>query len=153
MPAGEPGHDEDDLGDFLQEMRVLLQGAQVLTAFLIVLPFNSGFDKISGTERWVYVATFGLSVLSLIIFSAPAAHHRLVRPLEDREAFKNQGSRFLIIGLVPVSLALVLATQLVISQVVGTTWSLACAAAVTMAVGALWWVFPLRKRRELSAKP
>jgi hypothetical protein len=152
MPSGEPDHNEDDFGDLLQEMRVLLQGAQVLTAFLIVLPFNSGFDKISGAEKWVYVATFALSVLSLVIFSAPAAQHRLLRPLDDREEFKNRASTFLIIGLAPASLALVLATQLVVAQVVGTAVSLICSAAVGVAIVALWWLYPLRKRRELSAQ-
>jgi hypothetical protein len=32
--------EEGSLDDMLQELRILLQGAQVLTAFLIVLPFN-----------------------------------------------------------------------------------------------------------------
>ena len=78
MDGHDRAHDsrEDDLGDLLQEMRVLLQGAQVLTAFLVVLPFSAGFDDLSQAERWVYVATFALSVLSLVLFSAPAAQVR-----------------------------------------------------------------------------
>ena len=50
--------EEGSLDDMLQELRILLQGAQVLTAFLIVLPFNQGFDKIHDFEKWVYTATF-----------------------------------------------------------------------------------------------
>ena len=151
------GHDrrpddprQDDLGDLLQEMRVLSQGAQVLTAFLVVVPFSAGFDDISQTERWVYVATFALSVLSLVLFSAPAAQHRLTRPLLQRERFKDMATHFLIAGLVCVSIALVLATQLVVAQVVGTNWSLLWAAVVALGVLAFWWVFPLQKRRALS---
>src|SRR5687767_1544159 len=34
-------HDDGDLGDMLQELRVLLPGSQTLTAFLVILPFNS----------------------------------------------------------------------------------------------------------------
>jgi len=147
------GHDEDDLGDLLQEMRVLLQGAQVLTAFLIILPFNQRFETISEREEWVYIATFVLSVLSLVLFSAPAAQHRLLRPLQDRERFKNHATRFLIAGLAAASVALVLATQLVTNQVVGTTPSLICAGGVALAVAAFWWIYPWRKRRELSAAP
>jgi hypothetical protein len=148
----EPGLHDDDLGDFLQELRVLLQGAQVLTAFLIVLPFNADFSKFGGAEKWVYVATFMLSVTSLAIFSAPAAQHRLLRPLQDRQAFKDQASRFLIVGLIFVTLALILATQLVVSQVVDTPWSIVCAGAVAVVIGTLWWAFPLRKRDQLSAR-
>lgn len=46
------GHDDQsppppgDLADFLQELRVILPGAQTLTAFLIILPFQSGFGRI-----------------------------------------------------------------------------------------------------------
>ena len=43
----------------------------------------------------------------------------LVRPLQDRERFKDSATRFLIGGLVAASLALILATQLVVSQVLG----------------------------------
>ena len=143
------GHDrthdprEDDLGD-------LLQGAQVLTAFLVVLPFSAGFDDLSQAERWVYVATFALSVLSLVLFSAPAAQHRLTRPLVQRERFKDMATRFMIAGLVAVSIALVLATQLVVSQVVGVPWSLFWASVVAVGVLVFWWVFPLQKRHALS---
>ena len=38
---GQPG-DEGDLSDLLSELRILLPGAQMLTAFLIILPFNGG---------------------------------------------------------------------------------------------------------------
>jgi heme/copper-type cytochrome/quinol oxidase subunit 1 len=145
-------HDEDDLSEFLQELRVLLQGAQVLTAFLIVLPFNADFSKLDRAEQWVYVATFLLSVTSLAIFSAPAAQHRLLRPLQDRQAFKDQASRFLIVGLMFVTLALILATQLVVSQVLDSPWSVISAAAVGVVIVALWWAFPLRKRDQLSAR-
>jgi len=51
-------HDEQDLNDLLQELRILLQGVQVLTAFLVILPFNQGFEKIEEIEKWVYLATF-----------------------------------------------------------------------------------------------
>src|SRR5215204_2910616 len=77
-------NDDGDLNDMLQEMRILLQGAQVLTAFLVILPFNEGFARIDPVEKWIYVATFLCSISGLVIFSAPAAHHRLVRPLVDR---------------------------------------------------------------------
>jgi O-antigen/teichoic acid export membrane protein len=145
-------HDDEDLGDLLQEMRVLLQGAQVLTAFLVILPFNQRFADLSEREEWVYVATFVLSVFALVLFSAPAAHHRLVRPLQDRERFKNSATRFLIGGLVAISLALILATQLVVSQVLGVNWSFVFAGGVGLCVVAFWWIYPWRKRQALSAR-
>jgi hypothetical protein len=80
-----PGTDRSSsLESLLQELRVLLQGVQVLTGFLIVLPFYQGFATIARTEQWVYLVTFACSLSSLILFSAPAAQHRLEWPLYDR---------------------------------------------------------------------
>jgi hypothetical protein len=145
----EQGKGDTDLGDMLQEMRVLIQGAQVLTAFLVILPFNQGFEKIDETERWVYLTTFLCSVTSLVLFSAPAAMHRVIRPLRDRERFKDIGTRLILTAQVFASLALVLAVQLVVSQVLGTTASILAAGAVGLVILALWWVVPLVLKRDM----
>ena len=55
----DPGQQRDgDFSDMLSEMRILLPGAQTLSAFLILLPFNAGFAKIDATEKIVFLATF-----------------------------------------------------------------------------------------------
>lgn len=136
-----------DLSDLLEELRVLLPGTTTLTAFLIILPFNSGFDAIRNDQKAVYVVTFLCSLVALILFTAPAAHHRLQRPLRDRAGFKNRASRLMITGMVPLSVALVLAAQLVLSTAIGDrliTWSVTGVLAVLVIV--LWWIFPLHKR-------
>ena len=141
--SGSEGHDETELDDMLQELRILLQGLQVLTAFLIILPFNEGFRDIDQVEKWVYMTTFLCALAGLIILSAPAAQHRLQRPLMDRVRFKNLATRMIIIGLIPSSIALVLATQLVVAQAVGLIESFVAAGLVGVLIAALWWVLPL----------
>ncbi len=143
--------DDGDLSDLLGELRVLLPGAQTLTAFLIILPFNSGFTRIAGEEKAVFLITFLCSVLSLVLFTAPAAHHRLQRPLRDRRGFKTTATRFVIAGLVPLSVALILATQLVISEVVpGRLWSWSISSVLALVILILWWIVPARRHRRLS---
>lgn len=95
----ETGHNVDDFGDLHEELRILLQGTQVLAAFLILLPFNQGFRQIDQSEKWLYLATFVCSIISLVLLSAPAAQHRLQRPLADRVAFKIYATRMAIAGL------------------------------------------------------
>ena len=77
--------DADDLSVLLGNLRVLLQGAQVLTSFLIVLPFNTNFGALDGSDRLFYLATFLCSLISLILLSAPALHHYVRRPLRHPE--------------------------------------------------------------------
>lgn len=137
-----------DLSDLLQELRVLLQGVQVLTGFLIILPFSLGFEKMAPAEKWVYVATFACSLCSLILFSAPAAQHRLEWPLRDRAEFKRFATRIIIIGLVPLSLALVFATQLIVATALGATGGVVAALGAALVIALLWWLLPLGVRRR-----
>src|SRR5260221_1652960 len=148
-PVVESARQAADFSDLLQELRVLLQGAQVLTAFLIVLPFTAGFARLQQGEKWVYLATFACSLASLILFSAPAAQHRLEWPLRDRAHFKQFATRMVITGLVPLSLSLVLVTQLVVAQTLGSGQAILAAAGTTALIGAVWWLFPLLWRRTI----
>ena len=113
-----PDPSDDDLTDILSEIRLLFPSTQILVAFLIVLPFNSGFTRVSALDKTVYVVMFVCAMTSLLLFIAPAAQHRLMRPLRDRAAFKRSVNRQVVIGLVPLSLAITLATFFVISNVV-----------------------------------
>jgi hypothetical protein len=137
-----------DLGDMLQELRILLNGVQVLTAFLVVLPFSEGFSKLNEVERYVYLMTFVCSVIALVLFAAPAAQHRLMRPLPDRVAFKHFSTNMAIIGLVPFSLCLILSAYLVATTILGTPYSLVVPLVVAIVIGIIWWAIPLSHRRR-----
>lgn len=142
---------DGDLSDLLEELRILLPGTQTLTAFLIILPFNPGFREIRDEQKVVYIITFLCSLISLMLFTAPAAHHRQQRPLRDRETFKNYATRFMIAGLIPLSIALVLAAQLVLFAVVRDRWiSWTIAGVLAILVLALWWIFPKVTRDKIS---
>lgn len=138
-------HDED-LSDLLNELRALVTGSQMLTGFLMILPFSQGFKAIEPPERPIFTAAFICALLSLILFIAPAAQHRLRRPIPDKEAFKRSATRHTILGLVPFSVALTLACQLVISSVMGDPFALVLSAVIALAIVTYWWAIPLIKR-------
>lgn len=142
--TGHEGSAEDgDLTDMLGELRVVLPTAQLLTAFLITVPFMPGFSGIATVERYVFLTTFILSVAGLVLLSAPAVQHRMMRPLVDRIEFKRRASKQILLGCVAISLALVLAAQFVLSAAMGSEVVGTVAAG---GVGALlvlfWWVLP-----------
>ena len=140
--------DDPDLNDLLQELRILLQGAQVLSAFLTILPFSEGFGRLDQVERTVFLVTFVSSLAALIFISAPAAQHRLQRPLRDRERFKRFATRMTLVGLGALSVALVLAAQLVSNEVVGFNLSIAVSLVVAALIGVFWWLLPVLSRRD-----
>ena len=140
--------DDPDLNDLLQELRILLQGAQVLTAFLTILPFSEGFGRLDQLERLVFLVTFVSSLAGLIFISAPAAQHRLQRPLKDRERFKRFATRMTLVGLGALSVALILAAQLVSNEVVGFNLSIGVSVVVAVLIGVFWWLLPVMSRRD-----
>ena len=149
-PTPEPTRDlhDEDLTDLLNEIRLLLPGTLILVAFLIALPFNQGYTRVSRFDNAVYVALFLCAVLSLVLFVAPAAQHRLMSPLRDRAAFKRAVNRQVIIGLIPLSAAITLSAYLVIARVVSTPAAAVVAGIVGLAIAMLWWVIPLNRRQR-----
>lgn len=135
--------DDGDFADLLAELRVLLPGTQLLTAFLITLPFSAGFAKIVQFEKWVFAATFVCSLSSLVFFSAPAVQHRLLRPLKDRARFKELATRLTILGCIALALALVLGAYLVLAEVFGPALGMAAAGMALVLIVSVWALLPL----------
>lgn len=141
-------HDRRSLNEMLQELRVLQQGSQILVGFLVLLPFSEGFAKIAPFEKWVYIVAFIASIISLICFSAPAAQHRVERPLRHRVKFKRLSTRIIIAGTIALSIALTSTTQLVLNEVVGEGWSYIGTAVIGLLISIIWWLIPLLKKTK-----
>jgi hypothetical protein len=146
-PLASNTHDDGDFSDMLSEQRILLPGAQMLTAFLIILPFNGGFQRIVHIEKLVFLATFICSLTSLLLLSAPAIQHRVIRPLADRAAFKHLATKFIVAGAVALACAFTLATNLVISEVFGTVAGCTASGLIALLILVLWWWLPLHLQR------
>ena len=136
------------LADLLSELRVMLAGAQMLTAFLILLPFNDSFEEIVQFEKYVFLATFFLAVSSIVLLSAPAIQHRIMNPLPDRRAFKRMAIRHLVAGGISMALAFVLATDLVMWHVFGAAPGVVAALVIAVLILCLWLLLPLYLRRR-----
>ena len=140
--------EDGDLSDMLSELRILLPGAQMLTAFLIILPFNSGGRQIIQAERIVFLATFFFALTSLVLMSAPAIQHRLMRPLISRERFKRVATRQIVAGAFSLALAFTLGTNLVISTVFGKTMGNFASGTMALLIVCLWGVLPMYLKRK-----
>lgn len=147
-PATPPTYDDGDLTDLLGELRVLLPTAQLFSAFLVTVPFAPGFSAIAAGERHVFLATFCFSIVGLVLLSAPAVQHRLLRPLEDRARFKTFATREIVAGSISLSVALVLATQLVLTAVFDHRVGNLAAAVAAGLVLWTWFLLPALWRRR-----
>ncbi|TXI24877.1 MAG: hypothetical protein E6Q67_01955 [Roseateles sp.] len=144
QPTAEDG--DSDAEDVLGELRVLLPMAQLLTAFLIAVPFAPGFANTVRTEKHVFLATFMLSVASLVLLTGPAVQHRLMRLLGHRGGFRKQVNRQILLGAALLAAALVLATRFVLSEVLGHQVGNIAAAAMLVLIAATWLLLPFSRR-------
>lgn len=144
---------DGDLTDLQAEMWILLPVAQTLTAFLVLIPFTGGFSEAEDDWTTIYLVTFVCALLSLVLFTAPAAHHRIHRPVLDKENYKTLSTRYMVAGMVPLTISTFAVMQLVFAVIMPTSL-LAWLAAIVLALVllAMWWVIPLW-RRLTSGKP
>lgn len=73
-----------NFADLLQELRVAQAGVQILFAFLLTLPFSSGFPRVSALQRDLYVVA---------LLSAAAAASMLISPVAFHRALFRQGRK------------------------------------------------------------
>ncbi len=140
--------EDGDLSDLLSELRILLPGAQMLTAFLIILPFSGGARPSIEAARLVFLATFFFALSSLVLLSAPAIQHRLMRPLISRERFKRVATRQIVAGAACLAIAFTLATNLVISSVFGALIANIASATMAALIAGLWCILPMVLKRR-----
>ena len=132
-----------ELIEFLNELRVLLPGVQVLFAFLLTVPFTNRFSDVTNGQRQVFFATFLCTTAATALLIAPSAYHRLRWRQHDKERLLRTANRLSIGGMVFLTLALLGAVYLVTDML----FHYAAAAIVTAAVGGFfawfWWGLPL----------
>src|SRR4249919_1266533 len=95
-----------ELIELLNELRVALPGVQVLFAFLLAVPFASGFPKLSPTGRDLYFTAFIATALSSVLLIAPSSYHRLRWRQHDKERMLIISNALTIAGLFSLAVAI-----------------------------------------------
>ncbi|TNC36589.1 DUF6328 family protein [Mumia zhuanghuii] len=154
MPERAP-HPEESLdqrltrnwNELLQELRVAQTGVQILTGFLLTLPFTSRFDDLDDTQVGVYLAVLSGSVAATGLLVAPVAMHRALFRRGQRPWLVATAHACASVGLVALALTVAGVMWLVFDVVVGPpgTW-IAFAGTLVMLAG-LWMGLPQLNRR------
>lgn len=146
-PESEAQRDDRNLAEILQELRVAGLGVQVLFGFLLSLPFTNRFDRLSHSQRELYIASLLLAALSTALLLGPVAYHRLVFRRHQKERLVRAANLMAIGGLATVAMAVTAAVLLVTSYVLSGPPAVIIAVAVGCLFGSLWFAFPLTRRR------
>ncbi len=139
-------HDRQ-LGELLQEVRVVVPGVQVLFAFLLVVPFSARWGDVTDLQRDVYFTTLILTAVATALLMAPGAIHRVLFERGEKEFIVNAAQRALLAGLGALALAIALAVFLIADVLFDVTAAAIAAGCVFGFTVGLWYVVPLLRRR------
>ncbi len=132
----------------LQELRVVQTGVQLLTGFLLTLPFQQRFTVLDGTMRTMYLITVACSIGSTVLLVAPVGLHRVLFRRHRLDAIVSASHGFAIAGLILLGAALSGVTVVVFDTVIGTPGAWIAGACTLVALIVFWFVTPLPLRRR-----
>ena len=128
--------------DLLQELRVLQTGVQLLTGFLLTLPFQNRFAELSTFQEVVYLATVGLAIGSIGFLIAPVSLHRILFRRHARHVMVAMTHRLAVIGVALLSVAITGVVLLIFDVVAGRTVGLVAAGCAALLLATLWAALP-----------
>jgi hypothetical protein len=131
----------------LQELRVVQTGVQLLTGFLLTVPFQDLFYQQDSTFQNIYLATVTASVGATVLLLAPVAMHRLLFRQHKLEELVNSAQRFALGGLVLLGVALTGVMVLVFEMVVTRSAGLVAGAVAAVVFLFFWFALPRHYRR------
>lgn len=137
--------------ELLQELRVMQTGVQVLTGFLLTLPFQSRFADLDGYQRTLYLVLVVLSVLTTGVLVSPVSVHRALFQRGLKRPLVATSSRIARIALVLLGLVITGTAMLAFDVVVSRPAGLVLAAAMALVLLALWLVLPARIAHHTAA--
>ena len=137
-----------ELMELLNEVRIGLPGAQVLFAFLLILPFQQGFSKTSEIDRTVYTIALLFSAAAAALFIAPSAYHRLNFRRNIKEEMLFDSNKLMAAGLFCTAIGIAGSVYLVVDVVQGGTAAVVATVGALLVYGVLWLGLPLARRGE-----
>jgi Family of unknown function (DUF6328) len=132
--------------NLLQELRVVQTGVQLLTGFLLTLPFQQRFDVLGAHMRMVYLATVSCSVGATVLLIAPVAMHRLLFRRHRLQVVVSAAHRCAFAGVALLGVALTGMTVIIFAAVSGRNAGFVAGACALALFTLFWLLVPLLLR-------
>jgi hypothetical protein len=144
-----------ELMELLNELRVALPGVQVLFAFLLIVPFQQGFDRLSAGDTRVYYAGVVATAICSALLIAPTAHHRMSFRRGSKEIMVKSSNRLAIAGTFCLAVAMGTVVYVITSVLYGPGAARWVAGAIAFGTLLLWFAVPLlfRRSRDTLSEP
>jgi L-cystine uptake protein TcyP (sodium:dicarboxylate symporter family) len=140
--------------EILQELRVTQTGVQILTGFLLTVPFQQRFEELTGTQREIYLVLVVLAAITTGLMVAPVSLHRMLFRRRAKASLVAVADRLMRVGLVCLALVVCGVVMLVFDVVTTRTTALVAALGLLALLVAGWFALPrvlLRGHRPAPA--
>jgi hypothetical protein len=141
-----------NIAEMVQEMRVGAVGIQVLFAFLLVVPFNTGWKQTTRFDHDAYFVTLSCIAIATALLIAPSIHHRILFRHGEKPYLVRTGNQLMIVAMVFEAAGLVGILTLVSHVVFGGVTAAVAGALTAIVIGWLWFGIPLARRARTSSE-
>jgi len=135
-----------NLGELLQELRVMQTGVQILTGFLLTVPFTERFHDLTAGQHRLYLGILLGAVITTCTIVAPVCYHRLLFRQGERDWLVRAAHLCCLGGILGLGVVSAAVVYLVFDVVLGGSAAPIAAAAVALAFIALWAAVPFTLR-------
>ena len=132
----------------MQELRVVQTGVQILSAFLLSLPFTNRFAQANGFQKAVYLITLVSAAVTTAMVIAPVSYHRHHRDEQARPSVVAFAALLARLSMVPLLVSAVCGVMLAVDVAIGRAVATVTAGVLTAVYAALWYVLPTRHMRR-----
>jgi hypothetical protein len=130
----------------LQELRVAQTGVQLLTGFLLILPFQPRFAGLDAVMRMVYLLTVTCSIGATVLLVAPVSMHRVLFRRHRLKTLVAVSHKYAMVGTMLLGIALSGVAVVIFDSVIGRPEAWIAGGCTLLALIAFWYALPLRDR-------
>jgi hypothetical protein len=132
--------------ELIQELRSTQTGVQVLTGFLLTVPFSDRFATLDDVQRTAYLLVLSGAVTATAAILSPIAYHRILFRRGRRPWLVATANRVARAGLVLVALTTCGVVFLTFDLAIGRTGGIVASIVAVLGYLLLWVAIPLRAR-------
>ncbi|WP_265521386.1 DUF6328 family protein [Oerskovia flava] len=136
--------------ELLQELRVTQTGVQILTGFLLTVPFQQRFTELDDVQRGTYLVLVVLAALATGFLVAPVSLHRFLFRRGLKLTLVTLADRLARCGLLVLGVLVSGCTFLLFDVVAGRAAGIVVGACVLAALAGLWLVLPVLRSRDAA---
>ena len=139
--------------EILQELRVAQTGTQIITGFLLTIPFQARFTDLDATQIGIYLALVATAAVSTVLALAPVSLHRALFRRHAKPQIVQVAHVLVRLVLVAIAITLSGTTLLIFDVVLGLTVGIAAGAVTLVLTFLAWLALPIFAGSRTSLRP